>query len=81
MSVWFSYPEEEVYRELTAKLQQFQGKTDEMSDLSHDQSAKLIRWSIYLLFLHKSLECGHITGKGNGLNVSHSQQKKCACCE
>lgn len=31
MSVWFSYPEEEVYRELTAKLQQYQGETDTVS--------------------------------------------------
>ena len=30
--VWFSYPEEELYRDLTAKLQQYQGKTAEMID-------------------------------------------------
>lgn len=32
MFVWFSYPEEELYRDLTAKLQQYQGKTAKMID-------------------------------------------------
>lgn len=28
LCLFFSYPEEELYREVTAKLQQFQGKSE-----------------------------------------------------
>ena len=30
MFVWYSCPEEELYRDLTSKLQQYQGKTADM---------------------------------------------------
>lgn len=60
MSLWFSYPEEEQYRKLTARLQQFYGKN-------------LIRWSSSFFFslqrmcysksqdslLHTTLECNY----------------------